>query len=270
MPKNDSRLGRGLSAIFGDIENIEDESKIETISLDLIVKNPYQPREEFNKKELEELSESIKEKGVIQPILVRQVEDKYEIIAGERRFLAAKMAGLNSIPAIVRNISDRESAEIALIENLQRKDLNPIEEAFAYKNLIEKFNYTQEEVAKNISKDRATVSNTLRLLNLPKEIIDMLKKGEITAGHARAILSLKDEDLQKSLASEIKEKKLSVRDAEAKAKNIGSMPEYKQYEEKLKTVFENAKIRYKNNKGKIEITFKDEEELNYILERIGL
>ncbi len=270
MPKNDTRLGRGLSAIFGDIESIEDENKIETISLELIVKNPYQPREEFDDDDLRELSESIKEKGVIQPIIVRQMEDKYEIVAGERRFLAAKIAGLKSIPAIVKNISNKESAEIALIENLQRKDLNPIEEAFAYKNLMEKFGYTQEEVAKRVSKDRATIANTLRLLNLPKEIINMLKRREITAGHARAILSLKNETAQKELAKDIKDKKLSVRDAEEKAKSVKIENNYEEYEKKLKAIFPRAAIKYKNNKGKIEIFFKDEEELSYIIERMGL
>jgi ParB family chromosome partitioning protein len=270
MPKNDSRLGRGLSAIFGDIENIEDESKIETISLELITKNPYQPREEFDTEALSELAESIKEKGVIQPILVRMVEDKYEIIAGERRYLAAKMANLKSIPAVVRNVSDKESAEIALIENLQRKDLNPIEEAFAYKNLMEKFLYTQEDVAKKVGKDRATVANTLRLLNLPKEVIEMLKKNEISAGHARAILSLKDEISQKELAKNIKEKKISVREAEEKAKQNKDIYEYKKYEKKLKSIFDKASIKHKKNKGIIEIEFKDENELNNILERIGL
>ncbi len=270
MPKNDTRLGRGLSAIFGDLENIDGEDRIESVSLDLIVKNRFQPRSEFDKDDLTQLAESIKQNGVIQPILLRQIDDKYEIIAGERRFLAAKLANLKSIPAIIKNITDQESAEIALIENLQRKDLNPVEEAFAYKNLMEKFGYTQEEVAKRVSKDRATISNTLRLLNLPDKILDMLKNGDISAGHARALLSLKEEKEQLSLANEIKEKKLSVRDAESSAKNNIDMNKFKQYEEKLKTAFSKSKIRYKNNKGKIEIEFKNEEELNSILERIGI
>ncbi len=270
MRKNDSRLGKGLSAIFGDIENIEDESKIENISLKLIVRNPYQPRENFNKESLNELAESIKEKGIIQPIVVRQKEDKYEIVVGERRFIAARLAGLSYIPVIVKNITDQESAEIALIENIQREDLNPIEEAFAYKNLMEKFNYTQDDVAKKVGKERTTISNTLRLLNLPEEIIEMIKNREITAGHARAILSLKDRESQRELAKDIRDKKMSVRDAEEEARRKKDSYEYGEYEERLKKIFKNAKIKYKNNKGKIEIDFRDEYELNFIFKRMGL
>lgn len=270
MHKNSSRLGKGLSAIFGDIENIEDESRIENISLELIARNPYQPRESFDKESLNELAESIKEKGVIQPIIVRQKEDRYEIVAGERRFMAAKLAGLSYMPVIVKNITDQESAEIALIENIQREDLNPIEEAFAYKNLMEKFSYTQDDVARRVGKERTTISNTLRLLNLPDEIIEMIKNREITAGHARAILSLKDIESQKELAKNIKDKKMSVRDAEEEAKSRRDISAYRQYEEKLKMFFNSAKIRYRNNRGKIEINFKDENELNTILKRMGL
>ncbi len=268
MPEKNSRLGRGLSALFGDIN--ENESKIENISIDLIVKNKNQPRNSFDEKSLRELAESIKEKGILQPILVREKGEKYEIIAGERRFLAAKMAQMTYVPAIIKNFSDKESAEIALIENLQRENLNPIEEAVAYKRLMEKFGYTQEEVAKKVGKERATISNTLRLLNLPNEIIDMLKKGEISAGHARALLSLDNKKDQIELAKTVKEKKISVRKTEEKIRNQQSFMEYAHYEEKLRKFFEKAKIKVKNKTGIIEIRFKDEEELKSILQRWGL
>ena len=270
MPNDDSRLGRGLSAIFGDIDNEED--KIENISLDLIVKNKNQPRSSFDEKSLYELTKSIKEKGVLQPILVREQGEKYEIIAGERRFLAAKMAQMTYIPAIIKDINDKESAEIALIENLQRENLNPVEEALAYKGLMEKFGYTQEEVAKKVGKDRATVSNAIRLLSLPKEITNMLKNGDISAGHARALLALQDKDSQKELAKLIKNKKISVRETEERVRNAKSSVEYKysQYEEKLKAIFKNAKIKVKNKKGIIEIHFNNEDELQSIFKRWSL
>ncbi len=268
MPKGESRLGRGLSALFGDDIDGKEE-RVENISLDLIIRNENQPRMRFDKKSLSELSESIKEKGVIQPILLREKGDKYEIIAGERRFLAAKMANLSSIPAIIRNMEDYESAELALVENLQRENLNPIEEALAYKKLMDKFKYTQSDIAKKIGKDRATVANTLRLLNLPKEIVDMIEKNEITAGHARAILSAKDGQSQIELAKKIKSKKMSVRDAEIEAKK-SSKTTYIEYENRLKSIFKNARIKTKKGKGIIEIEFKGEDELNLILKRLGL
>ncbi len=270
MPKKDLRLGRGLSAIFGDIN--DEEKKIENISIDLIVKNKNQPRSSFDEKGLRELADSIKEKGILQPLLVRQRGENYEIIAGERRFLAAKMAQLTYIPAIIKDISDEESAEIALIENLQRENLNPVEEALAYKGLMEKFNYTQEEVSKKVGKDRATVANSIRLLNLPKEILEMLKMGDISAGHARALLSLEDSSKQLEMAQKIKSKKMSVRDTEnsVKAKKKKDMDEYKEYEEKLRNIFGNVKISSKKSKGKIEIRFNNKEELNFIFERLGL
>ncbi len=272
MPKNDSRLGRGLSAIFGDINNSED--KIDNISVDLIVKNKNQPRSKFDKKSLKELAESIKEKGVLQPILVRAQGEKYEIIAGERRFLAAKMANLEYIPAIVKELGDEESAEIALIENLQRENLNPVEEALAYKGLMDKFGYTQETLAKKVGKERTTISNTIRLLSLPDEIIEMLKNGDLSAGHARAILSLSDNSSRLEMAKKIKSKKMSVRDAEkaAKKENGTDSNNLHKYEEKLRKILNDSKVKIalKKGMGKIEIRFKSEEELNKIFERLGL
>ncbi len=266
MPKKGG-LGKGLEALFGELDELEKEDKVITVSLELIEKNPFQPRESFDDKGIKELAESIKEKGVIQPIIVRENGDKYQIVAGERRFLAAKLAGLKSIPAIVKNISDEESAEIALIENVQRKDLNPIEEALAYKSLINKFGYTQEELAKKIGKDRATITNSLRLLNLPDDIIEKLKNGLISAGHARAILSLKNEDDQKILADEIIKRKLSVREAEkaAKAQVVADIPEEI---EVLKKKFENMKVRITNKKFKLEFVFNSLDDLKNFANRI--
>ncbi len=257
MPKKGG-LGKGLEALFGELDDFEKENRITTIALDLIESNPFQPRENFDEKGIEELAESIKEKGVIQPIIVREHGDKYQIVAGERRFLAAKKAGLSSIPAIIKDITDEESAEIALIENVQRKDLNPIEEALAYKRLIENFHYTQEELAKRIGKDRATIANSLRLLNLPEEIIEKIKRGLITAGHARAILSLKDEGEQKRLAEEIIEKKLSVRESERLAKNREDLPEEFKI---LSSIFKNVKLRRSGKRFKVEFVFDDISEL---------
>ncbi len=266
MPKKGG-LGKGLEAIFGELNELEKDNKIIAISLEIIEKNPFQPRESFDDKGIKELAESIKEKGIIQPIIVREHEDKYQIVAGERRFLAAKLAGLKSIPAIVKNISDEESAEIALIENVQRKDLNPIEEALAYKRLIDKFGYTQEELAKKIGKDRATITNSLRLLNLPDEIMEKLKSGLISAGHARAILSLKNEDEQKVLANEIIKRKLSVREAEKAAKaRVVDIPEEV---EALKEKFENMKVKITNKKFKLEFVFNNLDDLRDFANRIG-
>ncbi len=266
MPKKGG-LGKGLEAIFGELNELEKDNKVIAISLEIIEKNPFQPRENFDDKGIKELAESIKEKGIIQPIIVREHEDKYQIVAGERRFLAAKLAGLKSIPAIVKNISDEESAEIALIENVQRKDLNPIEEALAYRRLIDKFGYTQEELAKKIGKDRVTITNSLRLLNLPGEIIEKLKSGLISAGHARAILSLKNENEQKVLANEIVKRKLSVREAEKAAKSqVVDMPEEI---EALKEKFENMKVKITNKKFKLEFVFNSLEDLRDFANRVG-
>ncbi|AEA33968.1 ParB/RepB/Spo0J family partition protein [Hippea maritima] len=268
MPKK-TGLGRGIEAIFGDL-SVEYEDRISVLELDLIEKSPFQPREEFEQEKLKELAESIKEKGVIQPIIVRESNGKYQIVAGERRFLAAKMAGLSSIPAIVRELSDEEAAEIALIENIQRKDLNPIEEALAYKRLMENFGYTQEELSKRIGKDRATIANTLRLLKLPNEVIEMLKSGQISAGHARALLALKDNKEQVKLAEKIKKEKLSVREAEKAAYDSKQIEQLKEIEEKLKTVTSYpAKIRFKNNKYKVEFVLDSLDKLDEFLRRIG-
>ena len=205
-------LGKGLSELIPEIE----ESPIKYISIDNILYSPFQPRIQFKEDEdFEELVKSIKERGILQPIIVRKKgEELYECVAGERRLKAAKKAGLKEIPAIIKNFTDEEVILIALIENLQRKNLNPLEEALGYKNLIEKFGYTQEEVAEKVGKDRATVANLLRLLKLPSIIQEDLLEERLTVGHAKALLALDEEEKQIYVRNLILKKGLSVRETE--------------------------------------------------------
>ena len=210
--KSKKGLGRGLSSLIGDNEIAENKT---TIQISSIVRNKYQPRKKFEKKSLEELINSIKERGVIQPIIVRKSDDqdnKFEIIAGERRWQAAQSAGLHEVPAVVIKADNLKSLEFAIVENVQRKDLNPIEEAEGYKRLIDEFNYDQEKVAKFIGKSRAHISNCLRLLSLPKKIIEYLIDEKISQGHAKILVGLDNVEL---LADKIISKKLSVRQTEA-------------------------------------------------------
>ncbi|MGC9168375.1 ParB/RepB/Spo0J family partition protein [Desulfurella multipotens] len=261
-------LGKGLSAIFSDFK--EDSENIENIAIDDIKPSPYQPRNFESDDSLLELVNSIKEKGVIQPIIIRKKEDSYELIAGERRLRASKLAGLQTIPAIIKNFSDEEAAQIALIENIQREDLSPLDEALAYKKLIENFNYTQEELADKLGKNRTTITNTLRLLNLPEEIIELIKTNKITAGHARALLSLDNELFQIEIAKLIVEKKLNVRDTEAKVREKKSQMDFSKYENFLKEWLDAPiKIKFTGKKGKIEITFHSKEELEHLIEKFS-
>lgn len=205
-------LGKGLSELIPEIE----ESPIKYIPIDNILYSPFQPRIQFKEDEdFEELVKSIKERGILQPILVRKKgEDLYECVAGERRLKAAKKAGLKEVPAVIKNFTDEEVLLIALIENLQRKNLNPLEEALGYKNLIEKFGYTQEEIAEKVGKDRATVANLLRLLKLPSIIQEDLLEERLTVGHAKALLALDEEEKQIYVRDLILKKGLSVRETE--------------------------------------------------------
>lgn len=206
-------LGKGISALIIEKES-EKEEKIIYLKLEQIKPNPFQPREDFDNQSLEELTQSIKEKGVIQPILVRRKGDTYELIAGERRLRAANLSNLQEIPAIVKNVEDKDSLELALIENIQRQDLNPIEQAHAYQYLIEKFQLTQEKISEILGKARVTVTNTLRLLKLPQEIQEEMKQGRISFAHGRALLEVDDANQQRRLAQEIISKGLSVRELE--------------------------------------------------------
>jgi ParB family chromosome partitioning protein len=190
------------------------EDKIIYVQTDQIKPNPFQPREDFDSQSLEELTRSIKEKGVIQPILVRRQGDKYELIAGERRLRASKMLGITEIPVIIKDVEDRDSLELSLIENIQRQGLNPIEEAHAYQYLIDKFQVTQEKISEVLGRARVSVTNTLRLLNLPQEVQQELKKGRISFAHGRALLEIEDVNQQRRLTQEVISKGLSVRELE--------------------------------------------------------
>ncbi|MBS6554573.1 ParB/RepB/Spo0J family partition protein [Collinsella stercoris] len=246
--------------------------------LEQIVPNPNQPRTHFNESELEELSESIRENGVLQPLLVRKNGSKYEIIAGERRYQASKIAGLEKVPVIVRDVDDQKMLELALIENLQRSDLNPIEEAKGYKQLIKASRMTQEALSKAVSKSRSAITNSLRLLDLPESVQQMMYEGKLTAGHARAILAVPFEDARIKLAEKVIAEGLSVRATENLAPlfSVGDPPRaprpvtpqsYKKAARVLRQIFNtNVKVRATRGKNKIEIEFKDEDDLQRILE----
>ncbi len=224
--QTEKRLGRGLSALLGDSKIKKTESSadyklfesqdlMELVPINKIIAGIYQPRKSFDHKELQELSDSIKENGLIQPIILRESDDLYEIIAGERRYRAAKMAGLDKIPAIIKNINNHEALEMALVENIQRSDLSLIEEAVGYKQLIDDFSYSQEQIANRVGKSRSHITNILRILNLPQSVKEMLDKKLISMGHARAIINSRN---PKDLAKKIVDLSLTVRDAEEMAR----------------------------------------------------
>lgn len=216
-----SRLGRGLAALIGDMAPIEAPRLAENVQagqrrlpVEFLIANRANPRRDFDSDQLDELTSSIREKGVMQPLLVRPTSDpdQFEIIAGERRWRAAQRAGLHDVPVVVREVDDKEALELAIIENVQRVDLNPLEEAQGYEQLIEQFSYTQQDLAQVIGKSRSHVANTLRLLKLPREVRDMVTNGQLTAGHARTLITAED---PAAVAREIVERGLSVREAEA-------------------------------------------------------
>ncbi len=273
-------LGRGISALIPDKE-IEGHEKIVYVQSDLIKPNPFQPREDFDSQSLEELTQSIKEKGVIQPILVRRRGDTYELIAGERRLRACKSLHIKEIPVIVKDVDDRNSLEISLIENIQRQELNPIEEARAYQYLIEKFQVTQEKISDVLGKARATITNTLRILKLPLEIQEELKKGRLSFAHGRALLEVADLNQQRRLAQEVISKGLSVRELEniikshrprqAKRKMMPSQrePYLAVMEEELQHVLATkVRISKRKKRGHISIEFYSQEDLERIVSRI--
>ena len=205
-------LGRGLSALFTQTTQLE--SDLIEIDLDQLEPAESQPRKYFNEEKLNELATSIKANGIIQPIVARRIGEKFQIIAGERRWRAARIAGIQKIPCIIREVADANVLEISLVENIQRQELNPIEEAMAYKNLLERLNVTQEEIAQRVGKDRSSITNALRLLRLPEEIQKLVEEEKLSMGHARALLSIESVELQRTLAMEISEKNLSVREIE--------------------------------------------------------
>lgn len=215
-------LGKGLSALIPErvVGGNERKEEIVYVHSEEIKPNPFQPRENFDPQSIEELAQSIKEKGVIQPLLVRRKGDNYELIAGERRLRAAKSLGLKEIPIIVRDVSDQDSLELALIENIQREELNPIEEAHAYQHLMDKFQVTQEKISEVLGKSRVSITNTLRLLKLPHEIQGEMKKGRISFAHGRALLEIEDANYQRKIAQDIIAKGLSVRELENLIKSV--------------------------------------------------
>jgi len=216
-------LGKGLGALIPERpvdSTTRKKEEIIYLHSEQIKPNPFQPREDFDQQNIEELAQSIKEKGVIQPLLVRRKGDNYELIAGERRLRAAKSMGLKEIPVIVRDVSDQDSLELALIENIQREELNPIEEAHAYQHLMEKFQVTQEKISEVLGKSRVSITNTLRLLKLPHEIQSEMKKGRISFAHGRALLEIEDLNYQRKIAQDIITKGLSVRELENLIKSV--------------------------------------------------
>ena len=272
-------LGKGLSALIPDNLEKEELDKIKELDIDLICPNPNQPRKSFEKNKLEELSESIKKYGVIQPIIVKKENDIYTIIAGERRWRASKFAGLSTIPCIIRDIENKNASEIALIENIQTEELNPIDEANAYEYIMERYAITQEELSGIIGKSRVYVTNILRLLNLDNYVKEKIISNEISQGHARAMISL-DSTAQAELADRIIKNDLSVRDVEKivrdskKVKIKKSLEKDKfvlNIEELLTSRFSSkVKVTNKRNKGKIEIEYKNNEDLNRILSIFGI
>lgn len=277
MAKPERGLGRGLDALFS-VEQGVGEKQVAEIDIKLISPRPNQPRKNFTPELLQELSDSIKEKGVLQPILLRPQDQRYEIVAGERRWRAAKMAGLKTMPAIVREMGDAEVAEISLIENLQRDDLSIIEEALAYKNMIEEFNYRQDILSQKIGKSRVHISNTMRLLSLPQEIINLLENKVLTPGHARALLRLDSDAARIKAARKIANSKLTVRETEELIRfDDEQVPKKKRtaedadLEERLrKYLGSKVELKRRNLGGTIEITYFNEEDLERILEIIGL
>jgi len=280
VPKQ--RLGKGLQALIADMEPPTNEG-IVAIALERILPNPHQPRRVFAEQELSELAESIRQHGVIQPITVRARGDAFELVVGERRLRAAKLAGLEEIPAMVKELSDLESAEISIIENLQREDLNPLEEAAAFSRLLSELGYTQEKIAARLGKSRPHVANTLRLLALPGSVADLVVQGLLSAGQARAVLSV-PELQRESFARRVVAQGMTVREAEKAAQRIQNvsretlppraatlMPlEYREIEERLREFLQTkVALRHRGPGGTIEIAYHDQEELERLMERLA-
>jgi ParB family chromosome partitioning protein len=289
--KKKNALGKGLNVLIPgtapqpvkrrSTKAATESAKLEMmVSMNEIEPNKNQPRKTFDDASLQELAESIKQFGIIQPIVVKKKDDYYEIIAGERRWRAAKIAGLKEVPVIIKEYTESEIVEISLIENIQRENLNPIEEAKAYQVLMEEFQLKQEDVAQKVSKSRSTITNSLRLLKLTEEVQKMLVEEQISMGHARALLGIADPDLQISIAKKVYEESLSVRDIEKLVKNMSKPAKkekeesdeyaylYKNIEENLKQVLGNKVTikNKKNNKGKIEIEYYSQDDLERIVD----
>lgn len=288
-------LGKGLDSLIqnktgGEQPVAESNSSSEIggtmMNIDKVEPNRDQPRTHFDEDKLQDLADNIKQHGVLEPLIVRKVDDYYQIVAGERRWRASKKAGLKEVPVVVKELTDQEAMEISLIENIQREDLNPIEEARAYKKLLDGYNYKQDELADKLSKSRTTITNSIRLLKLDERVQDMLIEDIITAGHARAILGLNDHEEQYTLAQKVLDEKMNVRDVEKEVRRIVNdkpAPEPEKIDPKLQLLYDEMADRMKqilgrkvmihpknNVKGKIEIEYYDQDDLNTLAEKIYL
>lgn len=291
--KKKTGLGRGLNTLIPSVPAKDTESekiikKDEQIKSEIMVPilkvepNPDQPRRQFDEDSLQELADSIKQYGILQPLIVKKHENFYEIIAGERRWRAAKLAGLKEVPVLIRDYAENEIVEIALIENIQREDLNPIEEALAYKRLMEEFSLKQDQVASKVSKSRAAITNSLRLLKLDQRVQNLLSEEMITTGHARALLAINDSDQQYEIAMKVFDEKLSVREIEKLVKQMSKQKKetpreenkvheylFASMEESLKQALgSKVNIKNKNNKGRIEIEYYSKEELDRLVDML--
>lgn len=281
MTKRQGGLGKyGVDAIFSELK---EDSEGTELNLDQLSPNPFQPRSDFDQEKLDELAQSIKEHGIIQPIVVRHVEDKYQIVAGERRWRAAQIAGLEKVPVVVKEIDDASMMQMALIENVQREDLNPMEEALAYKRLMDEFELKQDEVASRVGKSRSAVANSVRLLNLPDEVQNLVSQGNISSGHARALLGLASKDMVIKLAERIVSKGLSVRQVEEIIKDMHRLssnttttvtrtskdPNITDLEDSIQKILgTKVKMVGSYDKGKIEINYYSSEDLDRLIELI--
>ena len=283
--KESSRLGRGLDSLFGqenvtkildDIENNNEGQEQLMLPVDQIRPNPYQPRKVFDKDALQELSESIQQHGVLTPILVKKSISGYELVTGERRLRASKMAGLDTIPAILVDFDDQQMMEIALLENVQREDLNIIEEAKAYDQLIKRLNYTQEQLAHRIGKSREHITNTLRLLKLPEDVQNYVVAKQLSMGHVRALLGLKDEDMMRKVARQAIAQGMSVRKVEQLVKSINGKKVEKSKEPSLfvkeakKQLEEYFQTSVSISQHSVSIHYENEDDLNRLLDKLGL
>ena len=273
-------LGRGLRALIPDMETVTGH-EVRELPIDGILPNPFQPRKRFDESKLEELAESIRQHGIVQPLVVRQKGDSYELVVGQRRLQAARIIGLEKVPVIVKAFEDIEMVQVALIENLQREELNVIEEAEAYRRLVEEFGMTQEELAKVLGRSRPTITNTLRLLNLSPEVQAIVSRGTISMGHARALLAVDDLRLQEKVCKHVVEKQLSVRETEEIVRRVVATgrlhkakprtdqakdPHIVSIEERLRRAFgTQVRVRPGKKKGRIEIEYYNDEDLERIL-----
>lgn len=279
MPTAKRRLGRGLEALLPDLD-AQPGDAIRALRWDRIEANPHQPRHEFDAAKLAELADSIRQHGVLQPVIVRAVSDRYQLVAGERRWRAAQLAGLESVPAVVREFSDGEMMEVALIENLQREELNPLEEARAYHSLLEEFGLSQDDLAQRLGRSRPAVTNALRLLTLEPEIQQGVLNGRLTAGHARALLGAPDRAVRLALARRVESQGLSVRDVERLVRGRSRRPAargrartsagFGEAEERLREALgTRVRIRPGRRKGVIEVEYFGAEDLDRLVELLG-